>query len=64
MCKVPSTRLKISEGGEYLAVGASDGTVNLIDVKRFSTVIRSFPCIIFVRERFHRFILLIFADGK
>jgi len=36
--KVPSTRLKISEGGDYLAVGGSDGSVTVIDVEGFQTV--------------------------
>jgi hypothetical protein len=36
--KVPSTRLKMSEGGDYLAVGASDGSVTVVDVESFQTV--------------------------
>ena len=28
-CRVPSTRLKASDSGEYLAVGGSDGSVNV-----------------------------------
>ena len=38
MSKVPSTRLKMSEHGDYLAVGASDGTVSLIKASTFKTV--------------------------
>ena len=36
--KCPSTRLKISDGGDYLAVGGSDGSVTIIDVEGFQTV--------------------------
>lgn len=36
--KVPSTRLKMSDGGDYLAVGASDGSVTVVDVESFQTV--------------------------
>ena len=39
--KVPSTRLKMSEHGDYLAVGASDGTVTLISASTFKTVCHS-----------------------
>ena len=36
--KYPSTRLTMSEGGDYLAIGNIDGTVTIIDVDTFSKV--------------------------
>jgi len=36
--KVPSTRLKLSEEGTYIAVGASDGSVTVVEVEGFQTV--------------------------
>ena len=36
--KVPCTRLKMSDNGNYIAVGASDGSVIVIDIESFQTV--------------------------
>jgi len=37
-CKVPSTRLKISDTGEFLAIGASDGAVTVIRADKLTKV--------------------------
>ena len=38
MSKFPCTRLKISERGDYLAIGASDGAVVVVDVDTMKQV--------------------------
>jgi WD40 repeat protein len=37
-CKVPSTRLKDSESGDFLAVGGSDGSVNVFKTGKLEKV--------------------------
>jgi WD40 repeat protein len=36
--KVPSTRLAMSEDGKYLAIGASDGSVSVVEVEKLKEV--------------------------
>ncbi len=36
--KVPSTRLRMSEGGEYIAVGSADGSVHVFFTDTFKKV--------------------------